>query len=116
MIEMAIAGACGAVARYLIELLGINSKARTSPWLTMLANVLGSFLVGFVLHSLAIADGVQAKTSVVVGFCAGLTTFSSAFAVPMLFDRRNRKYGYLLLLLTPLLCAGAFVLGIQLSK
>jgi len=113
VIGMAIAGALGAMVRYLLELIGINAKANTSPWLTLLANAIGSFLVGTAMHSLVIVNGVVVTTNELIGFCGGLTTFSSAFAVPLLFEKRDRAYGYFLIFLTPALCAGAFFLGLS---
>ncbi len=116
MIAMAAAGACGAIARYLIELTGINARANTSPWLTMFANIVGAFIAGFTVHSLVLANGLVISSNLAIGFCGGLTTFSSAFAIPMLFEKRDKSYGLFLIVLTPALCAAAFLYGISLHK
>ena len=116
MIAMAAAGACGAIVRYLIELTGINARANTSPWLTMFANIVGAFIAGFTVHSLVLANGLVISSNLAIGFCGGLTTFSSAFAIPMLFEKRDKSYGLFLIVLTPALCAAAFLYGISLHK
>ena len=116
MITIALAGAGGAVARYLIELTGVNAKANSSPWSTMLANILGCFFAGLTIHGLSFSSGVELSTNLVAGFCGGLTTFSSAFAVPLLFEKRDKNYGYFLIALTPALSAGAFLAAISITK
>jgi CrcB protein len=116
MISMALAGACGAIVRYLIELTGINAKASTSPWLTMFANVAGSLVAGFTVHTLVIAGGVVITSNLVNGFCGGLTTFSSAFAIPTLFEKRDKSYGWFLIVLTPVLCSAAFIFAMSMHR
>ncbi|MEI6710433.1 MAG: CrcB family protein [Actinomycetota bacterium] len=116
MITLALAGAGGAITRYLIELTGVNGKANSSPWSTMLSNVLGCFLAGAAIHAISFASGVELSTNLLIGFCGGLTTFSSAFAVPLLFEKRDKYYGYFLIALTPALSAGAFLVAITIVK
>ena len=53
---------------------------------------------------------------VLTGFCGGLTTFSSALAVPVILQREHHwGYAAALITTTPLLCSGMFVLGMSLA-
>jgi CrcB protein len=67
-------GAVGTLSRYgMAELLG--AAPGTWPWSTLLVNVVGSFILGF-LTAATEADSVL-RPLVGVGFCGALTTFSS---------------------------------------
>ncbi len=74
--------ALGGVFRYLGMLLITRFFGEGFPWGTLLVNAIGSFLLGLVLGSGSIAkdiwlssDGAYAFTA--LGFCGGLTTFST---------------------------------------
>jgi fluoride exporter len=71
-------GLLGAPARYLADR-GIQSRHLSAfPWGTLGVNIAGSALLGFLLGAqrhLAFPPGVVALAG--VGFCGGLTTFST---------------------------------------
>ena len=74
-------GALGTGARYAVSGLVANSIGETFPWGTLIINITGSFLIGFVF-TLTSPDGrvmVSGGTRqfVMTGFCGGYTTFSS---------------------------------------
>jgi CrcB protein len=74
-----LAGAAGAVARFLLD---SSIKQRWSspfPWATVLINVSGSLLLG-ILAGLVLFHGQPTTWQTVVGtgFCGGYTTFSTA--------------------------------------
>lgn len=75
---VALGGALGSVVRYA---LGGWIQARAGlafPWSTFVVNVLGSALIGFLLRAaLAGTLGPSARLFLAVGFCGGLTTFST---------------------------------------
>lgn len=74
-----LAGAVGAVARFVVDAT-VRARLRSSfPWATVLINVTGSLLLG-VLTGLVLFHhtGSDAKTVVGTGFCGGYTTFSTA--------------------------------------
>lgn len=60
-----LAGALGAVLRYLVSLVG-------GVWAVLIVNVVGSFIAG-----MAIALSGDWQLIVATGFCGGLTTFST---------------------------------------
>ena len=65
-------GALGSVARYLLTLL-CGSMAFCGHWAILVANVVGSFLIGL---AMGWCSG-GAYLFVAVGFCGGFTTFST---------------------------------------
>ena len=80
VIAIALGGALGTVARYLLAL-ALAPISGALPWGTVIINVAGSFVIGL-FGTLTLAHGRYpvpevARLSVMVGFCGGFTTFSS---------------------------------------
>ncbi len=74
-----LGGGIGAVSRYLIGLNLAKIFEINLPFSTFLVNIIGSFIIGF-LYILFIekTDITPAlKLALTVGFCGGLTTFST---------------------------------------
>ena len=77
---IALGGALGTVARYIVSIAALPIS-QTLPWGTILINIAGSFIIGF-FGTLTLAQGrfpapEGARLFVLVGFCGGFTTFSS---------------------------------------
>ena len=75
---VALGGAVGSVARYLVGLIKIN-ESLAFPVKTLAINVAGSFLIGLVA-ALALKKGSGGTNLVLflkVGVCGGFTTFST---------------------------------------
>ena len=77
---VALGGAAGSVARYLLSKAIQDTAATAFPWGTMAVNVAGCLLIGL-LYGLASGDGTRLgadlKLMLTVGFCGGFTTFST---------------------------------------
>jgi len=78
-IAVGLAGACGAVARYLTDGLVQDRTTGAFPFGTLTVNAIGSFVLGVVTgmfwyHGLTVAP----RAIVGDGFCGGLTTWSTA--------------------------------------
>lgn len=79
IILVAVGGAFGSVARYLLSHAVQDSALSPFPLGTMAVNVLGCLLIG-VVCGLAAAGGVigsDMKLLLTAGFCGGFTTFST---------------------------------------
>lgn len=79
ILSIAVGGACGAVARYLINVSPLSNLFTKFPFPTFFINVTGSFLIGFLL--ILLTDKFQMnenlRMAVIVGFLGAYTTFST---------------------------------------
>jgi CrcB protein len=84
----ALGGGLGSVARYLLT----TAVTHRFPLSTLLVNVLGSGLLGFLLSGLVASGALVGpeQLRLGVGFCGGFTTFSS-FAYQSFDLRRNES-------------------------
>ena len=77
---VALGGAAGSVARYLLSKAIQDTAATAFPWGTMAVNGAGCLLIGL-FYGLASGDGARLgadlKLMLTVGFCGGFTTFST---------------------------------------
>lgn len=79
ILYVAIGGAIGSVARYLISRATQNAFATTLPVATLIVNVLGCFIIGMLYAIFARHTNIDAnlRLMLTVGFCGGFTTFST---------------------------------------
>jgi fluoride exporter len=113
---VAIGGALGSVARYWFSGVVARHIGETFPWGTILVNVSGSFLIGF-LAALAEPGGRRligptGQQFFMYGICGGYTTFS-AFSLQTLSLLRDGEWLYAggYVLLSVVLCLIAVWLG-----
>lgn len=118
-IGLVLAGGFGALLRYLIGRLTINLGWAALPFGTLIANLLGCFLIGYfssvLVHKWSASQDVQ--TIVMTGFLGGFTTFSafSLETINMLEQGASGKaIVYIFLQLT--LCLGMCFLGLVLAR
>lgn len=76
---IAIGAAAGGVSRYYLASAVQQRFGVTFPWGTLLVNVTGSLLLGFIIrYALAApAISVEVRALLTTGFCGGYTTFST---------------------------------------
>ena len=75
--QVALGGAMGASLRYLTNVGALRLFGPSFPWGTMIANVLGSFLMGVLFVVLAQKGGMRAAPFLMTGVLGGFTTFSA---------------------------------------
>lgn len=114
-----LAGGIGALLRYLLGRVAMNAGWAALPFGTLIANVVGCFLMGYLswmlMHRWQLSKEFQ--TVVLTGFLGGFTTFSafSLETINMLEQGASgRALVYLFLSVT--LCIGVCFAGLFLAK
>jgi len=79
ILSVAVGGALGAVARYLISISPASTAFEKFPFHTFIINISGSFLIGFLM--ILLTDKLQVSDNlrlvIIVGFLGAFTTFST---------------------------------------
>jgi len=118
LVAVAVGGALGTVARYEVAQVESLGSSRF-PWATFLVNVVGAFVLGAALTAL-VTGGVGAallRSFIGIGFCGGLTTFSTWMVESVLLARAGDT-GVAVLYLGAMLVAGfvAVLAGVVLTR
>ena len=78
---IAVGSAAGGMARFWASGVVARLVGETFPWGTMVVNVVGSFIIGFIATLTApdgrVFIGSTTRLALMAGFCGGFTTFSS---------------------------------------
>ena len=113
---VALGGAIGSMARLWLGMQVALVTGLAFPWGTILVNILGSLVIGFVA-TLTGPNGrvvvpVEAQAFVMVGLCGGFTTFS-AFSLQTLELARDGRllYAGANVMLSVVLCLTAVAIG-----
>ena len=79
LVWIAIAGALGALCRWGISRTGYALFGAGFAWGTLIANVLGCFLLGLLMYTGLTTDKIPEalRTALAIGFLGALTTFST---------------------------------------
>jgi CrcB protein len=114
---VALGGAAGSVLRYLTDRRVQRWRDSPFPWGTLTVNVAGSFVLGFLsgwlLHG---AEPSSVRSLAAVGFCGGLTTFSTfGYETVRLFLEKTRLYAVLNVVVTVLAGLTSGALGLLLA-
>ena len=114
-----MAGGVGALLRYLLGRVAINANWVALPFGTLLVNVIGCFLMGYLswvlIHRWQLSKELQ--TVILTGFLGGFTTFSafSLEIIAMLEQGASaRALTYLFLSIT--LCIAVCFVGLYVAK
>jgi CrcB protein len=86
---VAVGAAAGGVSRYYLSLAVHNRAGAAFPWGTLLVNVTGSLLLGFLMRYALATPSLSAEVRLLLttGFCGGYTTFSTfSYETAMLLE------------------------------
>jgi CrcB protein len=94
---VAVGGAAGSVLRYLTDRRVQRWRSSPFPWGTLTVNVAGSLVLGFLTGLLLRgAEPSPVRSLVAIGFCGGLTTFSTfGYETVRLFFEKARRLAVL---------------------
>lgn len=79
VLAVALGGALGAMSRFGLDRAIESHSSSSFPWATLVVNVSGCLLVGFLIAAIVDRHNAPAwvRAGLVVGFCGGYTTFST---------------------------------------
>jgi CrcB protein len=114
---VAVGTGAGAITRYLTHHYVSTRLSRDFPWATLLVNVVGSFILGFVVAVAARhAASETVRLIVGVGFCGGLTTFSTySYESLDLLRRTKHAHASIYVVVTIAAGLGAAAVGLTLG-
>ena len=114
-VMVGLGGALGSMLRYLISLIPVNN---TFPFLTLITNLLGALLIGFIV---VLSDNLFISKKFLLflktGVCGGFTTFSTfSLEAVQLFQRGEPFLGTIYAILSVILCLLGIILGEYLGR
>ncbi|KPU84835.1 protein CrcB [Marinosulfonomonas sp. PRT-SC04] len=118
ILQVAIGGALGAVARYLTGVAAVRIMGHGYPWGTLTVNIVGSFLMGMLIVVLMTKDGgMRVAPLLMTGMLGGFTTFS-AFSLDALtiFERGQIGQAALYVSASVGLSLAAIFLGVMIAR
>lgn len=119
ILSVAVGGALGAVARYLVNVSPAANVFDKFPFPTFLINVVGSFLIGFLMIVFAekVVVGENFRMAVMVGFVGAFTTFST-FEIEIFGLMREKQLlvAFLYLALSVLVGFAGVLAGVSLGR
>ena len=119
LLYVALGGALGASGRHLLGIGTLKAFGPGYPYGTMIANVLGGFLMGLLAGWLAlkVSGGTNLRLFLGVGLLGGFTTFS-AFSLDAVLMYEKKAYGALLSYVggSVILSIGALMIGLILAR
>lgn len=119
IIAIAVGGALGAIARHFVTYQVTLLFGHGFPWGTLVVNILGSFILGGLTETLAIAwsPSEALRGFFTVGILGAFTTFSTfSIDVISLYQRGEWITGSLYMLGSVALSLVGFVIGLRLLR
>jgi len=119
LVAIAIGGAVGALGRHFVNV-AIGSLLGTGfPWGTVTVNIVGSFLMGVLIHMLAVSWNVspEMRALLTVGALGAFTTFSTfSLDVVTMYERDALLLVGVYVVVSVVASIGALLVGLRLAR
>lgn len=119
IISIFLGGGIGAVTRYLISINMAKHIQVNLPFATFLVNIIGCFVIGFLYFLFIEKSDISPalKLSLTVGFCGGLTTFST-FSLELFEMVGNHQFfhAFSYIILSVIICLIMTAIGAYFAK
>ncbi len=111
-----LGGALGAIGRYAISMIPIKTEF---PFLTLITNILGAVLIGFISGMVSAKQDVSQNTVLFwkTGVCGGFTTFSTfSLEAYELFEKGSTILGLVYAVVSVVSCIFGIVCGKKVAE
>ena len=111
-----LGGALGAIGRYAISMIPIKTEF---PFLTLITNILGAVLIGFISGLVSAKQDVSQNTVLFwkTGVCGGFTTFSTfSLEAYELFEKGSNILGLVYAVVSVVSCILGIVCGKKIAE
>ncbi|HEY8175269.1 MAG TPA: fluoride efflux transporter CrcB [Gemmatimonadaceae bacterium] len=119
VLYVGLGGAIGSVSRYALTYMIQSRSMSPFPIATLLINVTGSLLLGFVMRYATESASLSAEVRLLVttGFCGGYTTFSTfSYETARLYEDGDYRRAVLYAALSVLLSLSGMFAGFSLAR
>lgn len=117
ILYIGLGGFIGAVSRYLVSRY-INNLLPSFPLGTLAVNIIGSFVLGFIIYSVSLGRNIspEIRDFITIGMLGGFTTMSAfAYESFRLMELNQMKMFALNIALNVILCIAAVYAGKELA-
>jgi CrcB protein len=119
LVAIAVGGAVGALGRHFVNV-ALGSLLGTGfPWGTVTVNIVGSFLMGVLIHMLAVSWNVspEMRALLTVGALGAFTTFSTfSLDVVTMYERDELLLTGIYIAVSVVASIGALFVGLRLAR
>jgi len=119
LVAIAIGGAVGALGRHFVNVAMGSLLGTGFPWGTMTVNIVGSFLMGVLIHMLAVSWNVspEMRALLTVGALGAFTTFSTfSLDVVTMYERDALLLVGVYVVVSVVASIGALLVGLRLAR
>ena len=119
IIAIAIGGAAGAVGRHFVNIAMASLLGHGFPWGTLTVNVVGSLIMGLLVHLMAVSWTVspEMRALLTVGGLGAFTTFSTfSLDAVVLYERGAIGAAAIYVIVSVVAAIGALFLGLRLGR
>lgn len=119
ILAIAAGGALGALGRHFVNVGAVAVLGAGFPYATVTVNVLGSFLMGVLVHVMAVSWTVspEMRALLTVGGLGAFTTFSTfSLDVALLYERGQLFLAGVYIVVTVAASIGALFIGLKLAR
>ncbi len=119
ILAIAVGGAIGAVGRHVVAGQVLKLAGSGFPWGTIVVNVVGSFIMGALIETMALkwSVGLELRAFLTVGVIGAFTTFSTFSLDVALLTERGALFGALgYVLISVIASIGALFAGLWLFR